>query len=358
MREFRRRIVAVVIVMLVSFSLNGQATETIRLTAIDAAAPTALWVKVFIDHYIPAVDNKLAKTGNYQIKWNKAFGGTIAKPKGVFDALEYDLADIGIITTPYHPDKVPFYNLPYVTPFVTTDIELVSRTMNELMKRYPETGKVWDEHDQVALTAAGSIDTYQVFLDDKLEDLSEFKGKRIGSVGLALRYLEGVGATGVTSDLVDWYNSISTGLLNGVVSWTEASVAYKLYEVAPYFYDVRIGAITSKVLSVNKKTWDKLPEEVQVALREAAEDYRIVLSETANRLSQSSREEFERQGGEIISLTEAERQNWAANIPNLAKNWVADMEQRGLPGRQMLIDYMDIMRANDQPIVRHWDREL
>jgi TRAP-type C4-dicarboxylate transport system substrate-binding protein len=328
------------------------------MTAIDAAAPTALWVKVFIDFYIPAVDQKLAKTGNYQIKWNKAFGGTIAKPKGVFEALEYDLADIGIITTPYHPDKVPFYNLPYVTPFVTTDIELVSRTMNELMKRYPQTSEVWEEHDQIALTAAGSIDTYQVFMDGQLKDLNGFKGKRIGSVGLALRYLEGVGATGVTSDLVDWYNSISTGLLNGVVSWTEASVAYKLYEVAPYFYDVRIGAITSKVLSVNKKTWDRLPEEVQVALREAAEDYRIVLSQTADQLSQSSRKEFVDQGGEIITLTQAERQSWAENIPNLAKNWVADMEQRGLPGRQMLIDYMDIMRANNQPIVRHWDREL
>jgi hypothetical protein len=44
-------------------------------------------------------------------------------------------------------------------------------------------------------------------------------------------------------------------------------------------------------------------------------------------------------------------------LPNIANDWVTDMEERGLPGRAILEDYMDIMRANDQPIMRHWDRE-
>lgn len=101
--------------------------QVIPLIAIDSYAPTALWTLVFIEYFIPEVDRRLAETGHYKIRWNKAFGGTIAKTRGVLDALQYDLADIGIVTTPYHPDKVPFYNLPYVTPLVTTDIGLVAR---------------------------------------------------------------------------------------------------------------------------------------------------------------------------------------------------------------------------------------
>ena len=105
---------------LVLLSLGGLAplqvraapVEEIPLTAIDSYAPTALWTLVFIEYFIPEVDRRLAESGNYKIKWNKAFGGTIAKTRGVLDALQYDLADIGIVTTPYHPDKVPFYNLP------------------------------------------------------------------------------------------------------------------------------------------------------------------------------------------------------------------------------------------------------
>jgi hypothetical protein len=66
---------------------------------------------------------------------------------------------------------------------------------------------------------------------------------------------------------------------------------------------------------------------------------------------------FEEEGGTIISLTAEQRKQWAASIPDLARSWVEGMEARDLPGRQLLRDYMEIMRANDQPIMRHWDRE-
>jgi hypothetical protein len=44
-------------------------------------------------------------------------------------------------------------------------------------------------------------------------------------------------------------------------------------------------------------------------------------------------------------------------LPNIAREWADDMEERGMPGHDILRDYMDIMRANDQPIMRHWDSE-
>ena len=42
----------------------------------------------------------------------------------------------------------------------------------------------------------------------------------------------------------------------------------------------------------------------------------------------------------------------------MAKEGATDLEERGLPGNQILRDYMDIMRAEGQPIVRNWDQEL
>ena len=69
--------------------------EVIPLIAVDSYATTALWVHVFVEYFIPEVDRRLAETGNYEIRWNKAFGGTIAKTRGVLDSLQYDLADIG-----------------------------------------------------------------------------------------------------------------------------------------------------------------------------------------------------------------------------------------------------------------------
>lgn len=332
--------------------------ELIQITAIDSYASTSLWTLVFIEYFIPEVDRRLAETGNYKIKWNKAFGGTIAKTRGVLDALQYDLADIGIITTPYHPDKIPFFNLPYVTPLVTADIGLVARTMTELVGKYPVLADVWNDYDQVYLTTAGSIDTYQILTDFPVNSLEDFRGKKIAGVGLNLRYLFGVNATPVNSGLSDWYNNLATGLVDGVVGWFEGAIAYRLYEVAPYIVDVRLGAVATKAISVNAGTWARLPEEVKAVLQETALDYRDELARETDRRAAQSRRQYVEFGGTIIELTAEQRRDWADGLPNIANEWADEMEDRGLPGHAILKDYMDIMRANDQPIVRHWDREL
>lgn len=335
----------------------ARAAETIRMTVIDAYAPAALWVRVFIDYYMPEVDRRLAATGNYEISWNTAFGGTVAKTGGVLEALQYDLADIGIVTTPFHPDKLPFYNIAYVTPLVTSDVGLVARTVDELIARYPEVADKWRDYRQVYLVAAGSIDSYQLFTAEKHEALDGYRGSKISGVGLNLRYLEGIGAVPVSSSLGNFYNNVETGLTDGALVWAESAVSYKLYEVAPYMIDIRLGAVTSKAIIVNERTWNRLPEEVRRVLADVALDYRDELAVETERRATRSREAFVANGGTIVPVSEAERVAWAQRLPNMALEWAETLESQGLPGRRILTEYMDIMRANDQPIVRHWDRE-
>ena len=357
LRNIVRVAVLACLIALLPPNLRAEEPQVIPLTAIDSYAPTALWTHVFIEYFIPEVDRRLAETGNYRIKWNKAFGGSIAKTRGVMDALQYDLADIGIVTTPYHPDKVPFYNLPYVTPLVTADIGLVARTMSDLVKRYPVLAERWQDYGQVYLTTAGSIDTYQILTNYPVSSIEDFRGRKIAGVGLNMRYLTAVDASPVNSGISDWYNNLATGLIDGVIGWAEGSIAYRLYEVAPYMIDVRLGAVSSKVINVNARTWARLPDEVKTVLQETAEDYRDELAREADRRSARSRVEFVSQGGTIVPLSPEERQAWANGLPNIAKEWADDLEADGLPGNAILSDYMDIMRANDQPIMRHWDRE-
>ena len=109
-----RSLLYLFLISIFSLSTNVRSAEVVPLTVIDAYAPTALWVRVFMNYYLPEVDRRLAETGNYEIDWNRAFGGTVAKTGGVLEALQYGLADIGIITSPYHPDKIPFFNISYV----------------------------------------------------------------------------------------------------------------------------------------------------------------------------------------------------------------------------------------------------
>ncbi|MDH3352118.1 MAG: C4-dicarboxylate TRAP transporter substrate-binding protein [Gammaproteobacteria bacterium] len=331
--------------------------EVIPLIAVDSYATTALWTLVFVEYFIPEVDRRLAATGNYRIRWNKAFGGTIAKTRGVLDSLQYDLADLGIVTTPYHPDKVPFHNLPYATPLVTSDIGLAARTMSQLVDKYPVLAEQWRHHRLVFLTTAGSIDTYQVFTNYEVRTLDDFNGRKIAGVGLNLRLLTGLDASPVNSGISDWYNNLATGLIDGLIGWIEGSIAYRLYEVAPYMVDVRLGAVPTKSVVVNERTWGRLPQEVKTVLLEVAADYRDELARETDRRAARSTQQYLGFGGTILTLDDEQRRAWAMGLPNIAKEWADDMEERGMPGHDILRDYMDIMRANDQPIMRHWDRE-
>ena len=70
-----------------------------------------------------------------------------------------------------------------------------------------------------------------------------------------------------------------------------------------------------------------------------------------------AQEKFQKLGGTIKVLSQAERAAWAKGMPNVAKQWAESLEKKGIPGKKILATYMDNMRAANQPIMRHWDKE-
>jgi TRAP-type C4-dicarboxylate transport system substrate-binding protein len=229
--------------------------------------------------------------------------------------------------------------------------------MSHLVEKYPVLAEQWKQHKLVFLTTAGSIDTYQVFTNYEVKSLKDFEGRKIAGVGLNLRFLTGLDASPVTSGISDWYNNLATGLIDGLIGWAEGSIAYRLYEVAPFMIDARLGAVPTKSIVINERTWGRLPDEVKTILLDVAADYRDELARETERRSAESLKLYKEYGGTVIALSDEQRRAWAMGLPNIAKEWADDMEERGMPGNEILRDYMDIMRANDQPIMRHWDRE-
>ena len=113
--KLTRRLCMALALAAVPFTASAQ--QVIKITAMDGYPERALWVKEFIEFYMPEVDKRLAKTGKYKIEWQKAFGGQIVKPRGEFDGLKSGLGDMAIITTVFYEDKLPLNNVPYFTPF-------------------------------------------------------------------------------------------------------------------------------------------------------------------------------------------------------------------------------------------------
>ena len=338
---------------------NSAATaqKTLSLTAVDGYPTRALQVKTFINFFIPEVNKRLAKTGKYKIRWNKAFSGQIVKVKHVLTGMQKGLGDIGIVTSVFHQDKVPLQAVAYVTPFVTTNPVLLSQTVDQLAEEFPEMKKAWLKYNQVLLTSFSVIDSYQMFFRNKVTKLEDFKGLKIAGAGINMRYLTGTGATPVVGSMVHYYNKFKTGMIDGSMLWTQAAVAFKLVEGAKYMLKADIGTANSKALTMNLDAYKRMPKAVRDVIHEVAHLYRDHTAQQSLNDAGKAYDNYKKKGGTIIQMSQAARKGWANNMPNIAKSWAAGLDKKGLPGTKMLKSYMAKMRAANQPALRQWDRE-
>ena len=352
------RTIALGILLISASAIPAGATETIKAVVIDGYPSRALWVKEFSNFFIPEVDRRLAKTGNYEMDWQESYGGTIVKPKGVLEGIKLGLGDIGIVTTIFHNSKLPSQALAAATPFIAPDARAVAKAVDEIAKEFPTMQAEFAKQNQVYLATGVVLDTYQVFSKNPVNGLADLEGDKVAGAGMNLRYLEGIrGAAGVRGGLTDFYNMLQTGLVDHAMLWPEAAKTFKIAEVAPYMLRVDLGAVNSKTITVNRDYWRRLPGEVQDVLREVAVLYRDHVAGIAMDRAAASREAYVSSGGTIVNLSSGQRRAWANAMPNIAVEWADNLDRAGQPGTAMLKAYMrKLRRAGFRP-VRDWAAE-
>jgi hypothetical protein len=96
---------------------------------------------------------------------------------------------------------------------------------------------------------------------------------------------------------------------------------------------------------------------VQKALKEKSTAFGQQLGGYVMQVGSTAPAKFRENGGKVVRLSDADRLAWAKGMPNIAKEWAADLEKQGLSGNKILTSYMDYMRANKQQIARQWDKQ-
>jgi TRAP-type C4-dicarboxylate transport system substrate-binding protein len=332
-------------------------TRVINLTIVSGFPPVAAVVKLLRENYIPGVNARLQRAGEeFRINWNEGFAGTVARPGGELDAIRTGIADLGIVVTPLHVDRLPLYNVAFVTPFVSNDMRLISTVIDQLTDHFAPMRESWTRLNQTFLGASGVADSYHLVSNRPVRSLADLRGLKIGGIGPNLRWLQGTGAVGVQSNLAEFYNAVQTGVADGILIWSEGAVNLRMYQVAPHLLRANLGGSNAYGLTVNNDTWRRLPPAVQQALRSQAADFGQALGSYVMGFNDTAAQLW-REGNRTISdLADAERTRWANGMPNIAREWAQDLDRRNLPGTAILEAYMDAMRRAEQPIVRHWDR--
>ena len=109
------------------------------------------------EFYIPEVEKRIKAAGlNIKINWKEAYAGSLLKPTFVLQGVQDGIADVGFEPTIFHPDKLPLEQITFVTPFVTTDVVLVGKTMDKLHATIPAMGAQYDKFGVIRIAGSRS----------------------------------------------------------------------------------------------------------------------------------------------------------------------------------------------------------
>ena len=342
-----------------ALSANAEAAKRINLTIISGNTHHYAPIGAAIKAYIPKVDEILARTGNYKASWIKGFGGQIVKVRGELEGVQTGLGDIGIVPGPFHPSKLSLYQIGYVTPFSSTDLQVTTDAMHDLLAKYPAMGKQAQRFNQTVLAISGTAENYALWTSKKITHFDQLKGMKIGAVGSNAPWVTAAGGVPVMiKGLTNMYSSLKTGIYDAGILWQQAIAGFKLCEVTPYHVDTGFGAVSNALITVNHDSWKKMPKEVQSAVKEAASTWSAGSNKTTLGGAKWGAGLCKKKFGQTThSLTAAERRAWAFAMPNIAQAWAKRQDKQGNPGTAMLKTFMDYLRSNKQVLVRQWDRE-
>lgn len=329
--------------------------QSIDVTLVNGHPPIFLWVKHLTETFIPAVNAALDGSG-HSINWTEAYGGSLAAVGGELEAIEDGLAEVGAVPTVFLPTQLPLQNVSYNTPFGPSDPQIVMDTLDMLHATVPGMVESWHAYDAEYLGGGFALDNYVLMTTFPVTSIDDLQGRRIGAPGPAVNWVEGTGAVGVSGNLTTYYNDIQTGVFEGVIVFPTAAAPARLHEVAPYVTVTNFGAQYAGTLVANRTWFADQPEAVQNALRAGAEAYtEAYLAEQSQRVA-AAMATIAPDPARLHELAPEERSRWAAALPDIAGTWAANADGMGLPGTEVLMAYVEALKAAGVDLGRDWSQ--
>jgi TRAP-type C4-dicarboxylate transport system substrate-binding protein len=171
------------------------------------------------------------------------------------------------------------------------------------------------------------------------DDFSKLKLRVSGSLGF-VRTLENMGkGTGMTLQTLPWadiYNALQTGVVDGAWSLWPSLVEERHYEVLKYYTDLAWGWDANSIC-LNRKTWDKLPQDLKDVLIRAGKEAEARDMKEMQNVIEEYKKKMTGAGIQIYTPTEPERDAFRkkANMPAVWKELATPWLDKKYPGQNM-----------------------
>jgi TRAP-type C4-dicarboxylate transport system substrate-binding protein len=194
--------------------------------------------------------------------------------------------------------------------------------------------KEWDAY-QPLIFSASPPSTIQT-LSKPVRTLEDLKGLKIRGTGRSGDIVKALGATTVPIEMMDMYESLRRGVMDGNMGPYEQLKSFKTGEVLKYHSVAwRAGSGYTFYVIFNKNKWNTLPADAKKVFLDLAKEFIEPWAIAWNQVDLDGKDFFLQKGGQIIPIPETELQRWTKAVEPVIADYKKDMVAKGFKGEEV-----------------------
>ena len=289
--------------------------------------------------------DKIAAESNNRMKCQvfpaMSMGGT---PPQLVDQVKDGVVDLTITLPGYTAGRFPTTEA-FELPFMCNSAEVGARAAWDYFGKYS-----LKEFPGTKILATWVHDEGYVHTRDKpVKTLADFKGLKMRApTRQTNKLLASLGASPVGMPLPAIPDAVSKGTIDGFLLPWEVMPSLKLHEMVKFHSetDPSRAALYSSVFifGMNQARFDSLPADLKAIIeRNSGAEFSRSIGKIWDGSQAAGRKAAQERGNTFYTIPAAELDNWVTASAPLYADWIADMDKKGLNGKQMLQDAKDLL---------------
>jgi len=292
--------------------------------------------------------SELERRTDGQVKVDCYFSGALVKTQDCLPAVSKGIADVQLVGHGMFPTQLPLFGgLDLV--YQTTSFWVQEKCLIELTDTYAPLQKELEENNIIPMFGQSTGEVV-IGANKPLKTLDDLQGQKIRGYGLLNQAMEILGASPVAIPITEVYEALERGTIDACtgVSYVAAR-SFKFHEVAKTIIDPGIGCYAAANYYMNLDTWNKLPKDVKEIIKQLNKDYLVERTKLQNQQLKETTETLIANENDIYCLPADEVERWKAKlVPKIYDDWVSEMEAKGLPGRELLDLYHELIEKYEK----------
>ena len=267
------------------------------------------------------------RTGG-RVKIDITYAGGLGKGNEVLTLAGKNAIDMASAAPGYYAEQLLFWKA-FQIPFVFSSPQQAMDVLAKSLAEFPIYKQEMDDFNVHWLFQQPLGVYFLTGPSPNCDSVAGLKGKKIRSFGGDVpKAHAAIGAVPVSVRPVEVYEALQRGTIDYSFLNAGNIQQYKLYEPGKYSCGP-IMAITGHNVVIGKRTWDKLPKDIQeIFTDQAKKTHQEYLAWLDTFESQAVRN-IQAAGGVVKPFPPAELAKWKAAAPDLLRAWEKDMEAKG-----------------------------